>query len=1380
MLTAKSGWLNSQKLAWVLAVLCGLPAVAATVNLTPSGDLQSTLNASHSGDVINLAAGTYTMKSGEPWFHVDNSITLQGTGGSAQTTIQAPGGAPYGLEVRNSNTTVRGVKIVGGPTGVSIGYPGVPVSGVTLFDVVVNPTTGGAGNGISVGASNVTIDTCLVGPAQNNGIYAPAGMNNLIVRNSTVQSAIGGEGIVVQASSGAQISGTAIQSALYDGIFLDRAPNSVVDTATIGTVGQHGIFIRDSDSAIVRNSTIANAAQNGITVQQNTNSTVNSPLLYNNTVTQAQLQGILFSGVTHGVIDSCTVTAGGTTGNSNGIYLDANSTNNLVINNTVAVAATHGLVNKYSTFNTWAGNTVLKTGFHGMELIGSSYNRVDRNNLSGFFADGITVTIGDDTNQTLSLSNYLGKNTITSDGHSKGRSNGTGIWLNAKSNNTFVFGNQESGDVEAGITSFNSSNNYIRANQISDNGQAGMLLWNQDPSLGNLQYSVVQNNYIFNNPSPGLIILRGSRFNNIGYNFLVGTSASNPGADPGITLNTWTGVGQNGGSSGPSSNATIYRTTFWNSHSPIYVGSDVTKSLVFENRFINPASVTTDVYSYQGADVAWHNQSFMGGNYWGSNLSAPYTNFIVDAAGNRGGGFIDRFPLPNEAFGLAYAITMQEPAAGVVAAVGSQKTISWKSAGCFFVDISYSSSSTGASGPIVAQSPDYGFYNWTVPNLAAASDYTISVSCKTSANGNLGLSATTSPFTVGAGGLVLLSPGRDLMVNSDQSVRVSWARTGGFGSGVNVLVRTSAGGVWNTVVSNVSGDFVDIPVTGANSNRVSVLIQSATGGNIQDSVDGFFTVRGGSAGFTNPGGVGPVSFAIKSVVDLEWVSPKNSYLVTLDLWDAEASQFVNIVTNLPDYGKYTWLVPELWTSGGYIRATFMDASGNVLGSAVNSVSVNLRYTTTPGTLVPFYRLYSPYTKEHLYTTDTNEYNVLGASVVWNQEGQIGQVLNGPKNIGGTDATPYYRLYNGSIQQHFWTTDRNEYFSLRQSPIYSPEGPIGYVFRPNVTGSTALYRLVFIYPPYYHHWTTDANENSVLVAGGAWKSEGVAAYIFCAPGNIIYAGCATSLSAAPIAPSLPAVSGPVLLAVPPTGAANLSGTTVKPVVEAVLNGASFESGPVAPGQTISIFGQGLGPAEAAVQEFHKGAAIGKRLADVQVSVDGEPAPLLYASATELKAIVPRAATEKKSVPIEVEYRNSRSGPLEVKVGPTAAGIFTADGSGKGQAAALNEDNTPNSAESPAHPGSVIAVYATGQGLTDPTLEDDAVPFSDKLPKPLAPVSAMVDGRPAEVLYAGGVPGLPGAFQVNLRIPGDIAPGPAVPVAITVGLSTSQKGVTLTVR
>src|ERR1019366_10008422 len=109
------------------------------------------------------------------YFHVDSGVTLQGTGGSGVTTIQPPSGAFYGLDVRNSNTTVKGVAISAGSFGVVIASPtnGTAISNITLFDVIANSVRSSStnGNGITLSAaSSVTIDTCNIGQAYANGI----------------------------------------------------------------------------------------------------------------------------------------------------------------------------------------------------------------------------------------------------------------------------------------------------------------------------------------------------------------------------------------------------------------------------------------------------------------------------------------------------------------------------------------------------------------------------------------------------------------------------------------------------------------------------------------------------------------------------------------------------------------------------------------------------------------------------------------------------------------------------------------------------------------------------------------------------------------------------------------------------------------------------------------------------------------------------------------------------------------------------------------------------------------------------------------------------------------------------------------------------------
>ena len=128
--------------------------------------------------------------------------------------------------------------------------------------------------------------------------------------------------------------------------------------------------------------------------------------------------------------------------------------------------------------------------------------------------------------------------------------------------------------------------------------------------------------------------------------------------------------------------------------------------------------------------------------------------------------------------------------------------------------------------------------------------------------------------------------------------------------------------------------------------------------------------------------------------------------------------------------------------------------------------------------------------------------------------------------------------------------------------------------------------------------------------------------------------------------------------------------------------------------------------------------------------------------------------------------------------TAPGIFTADGSGRGQAAAVNQDGTRNGPAAPAAAGSVLSLYATGEGQTLPA-GVDGKPAAAPLPQPVAPVTVTIGGASAEVRYAGGAAGqTAGLMQVNVVVPGGLSG--AVPVVLTVGGVASQGGVTVTVR
>ncbi|HMD70715.1 MAG TPA: glycoside hydrolase family 44 protein [Bryobacteraceae bacterium] len=248
----------------------------------------------------------------------------------------------------------------------------------------------------------------------------------------------------------------------------------------------------------------------------------------------------------------------------------------------------------------------------------------------------------------------------------------------------------------------------------------------------------------------------------------------------------------------------------------------------------------------------------------------------------------------------------------------------------------------------------------------------------------------------------------------------------------------------------------------------------------------------------------------------------------------------------------------------------------------------------------------------------------------------------------------------------------------------------------------------------------------------------------------------------------------LLAIPP-GAF----PAPKPVVQAVTNAASYGLA-IAAGQMVDIWGTGLGPAAVTGLALDSNGMVSTAVSGVRVLFDGVPAPLVYVSATQCSAVAPYFGAANPTTHVQVEYQGVRSDPLLVAVSATAPGLFTANASGTGQGSILNQDNSINSAANPATRGSVVTLWATGEGLTDPPGVDGRLAV-DVLPKPVAAVSVEIGGQPAAVQYAGAAPGLmPGVLQINAQISTTAAAGVSVPVRITIGGVPSQDGVTLAVR
>jgi uncharacterized protein (TIGR03437 family) len=240
----------------------------------------------------------------------------------------------------------------------------------------------------------------------------------------------------------------------------------------------------------------------------------------------------------------------------------------------------------------------------------------------------------------------------------------------------------------------------------------------------------------------------------------------------------------------------------------------------------------------------------------------------------------------------------------------------------------------------------------------------------------------------------------------------------------------------------------------------------------------------------------------------------------------------------------------------------------------------------------------------------------------------------------------------------------------------------------------------------------------------------------------------------------------------------AGSGVK--VNAVVNAASNQNGPIAPGEIVALYGSGLGPSQLQISQLDASGRLPKSLAGTSVLFGNQPAPVVYASPAQTSVVVPFGVTGQ-SVQVVVQSQNQTAAPVTQPLTAAAPGLFTADASGQGQAAALNQNLQPNSAANPAAPGSLLSLFVTGAGQMSPSVADGALNGVSPPAMPiLQPVTVTIGGQAATVSAAIGAPGqVAGMLEVTVRVPSGIQPGNTVPVTLQIGGASAQSGVTVAI-
>jgi len=243
------------------------------------------------------------------------------------------------------------------------------------------------------------------------------------------------------------------------------------------------------------------------------------------------------------------------------------------------------------------------------------------------------------------------------------------------------------------------------------------------------------------------------------------------------------------------------------------------------------------------------------------------------------------------------------------------------------------------------------------------------------------------------------------------------------------------------------------------------------------------------------------------------------------------------------------------------------------------------------------------------------------------------------------------------------------------------------------------------------------------------------------------------------------------------------SSANPQTATTVDAASYTT-TVAPGQIAALFGTDLVPGNGVA--VADSLPLPRSLQGVTVYVNGVAAPLYFAAGSQINYQMPYS-TAPGAASVVVLRDDGIAAHGDVNIATAAPALFSADASGKGQAAALNSDFSRNGdpAAAPqakrARKGDFVILYGSGAGsqMVNATnnqplaLKDGEAATTNPLAATATLPAVTIGGKNSTVYFSGLAPGFVGLWQLNVQVPSDVPSGAAVEVIVNFGGKTANR-------